>query len=182
MTLNRKQIIGYSVALVIALILAAGLGYYFARPMQGKENMEGMEETSGKEVLYYYDPMFPQQKFEEPGKSPFMDMQLVPKYADDDSGGQAPAVSIDAAIAQNLGIRTAEAKVGKIESNLDVTGTIEFNERDVAIVQARSGGFVQRTYARAPSDIVAAGAPLADVLVPDWGGASRIYCACANWK
>jgi len=180
MTLNRKQIIGYSVALVIALILAAGLGYYFARPMQGKENMEGMEETSGKEVLYYYDPMFPQQKFEEPGKSPFMDMQLVPKYADDDSGGQAPAVSIDAAIAQNLGIRTAEAKVGKIESNLDVTGTIEFNERDVAIVQARSGGFVQRTYARAPSDIVAAGAPLADVLVPDWGGAQAEYIALAR--
>src|SRR5216683_1343440 len=28
---------------------------------------------------YWYDPMVPQQRFDKPGKSPFMDMQLVPK-------------------------------------------------------------------------------------------------------
>ncbi len=36
-----------------------------------------------RKVLYWYDPMVPQQKFDKPGKSPFMDMQLVPQYADD---------------------------------------------------------------------------------------------------
>jgi Cu(I)/Ag(I) efflux system membrane fusion protein len=30
--------------------------------------------------------MFPQQKFDKPGKSPFMDMQLEPKYADGGGG------------------------------------------------------------------------------------------------
>ena len=38
-----------------------------------------------RKVLYWYDPMSPTQKFDKPGKSPFMDMDLVPKYADEDA-------------------------------------------------------------------------------------------------
>ncbi|MEH6759318.1 MAG: efflux RND transporter periplasmic adaptor subunit [Parasphingorhabdus sp.] len=169
-------------ALILVAVLAAGGGGYWLGT-GGAGGSSDTEATQGKgDVLYYYDPMFPQQKFDKPGKSPFMDMQLIPKYADEGDDGNAgePGITIDSTIAQNLGIRTAEAQVGKIESNLKVTGTIEFNERDVAIVQARSGGFVQRTYRRAPSDIVAAGAPLADILVPDWGGAQAEYLALAR--
>ena len=42
-------------------------------------------------MLYWYDPMVPTQKFDKPGKSPFMDMQLVAKYADE--APAAPAAS-----------------------------------------------------------------------------------------
>ena len=42
-----------------------------------------------RKVLYWYDPMVPTQQFDKPGKSPFMDMQLVPRYADE--GGLEPA-------------------------------------------------------------------------------------------
>lgn len=31
-------------------------------------------------VQYWYDPMVPEKHFDKPGKSPFMDMQLVPKF------------------------------------------------------------------------------------------------------
>jgi membrane fusion protein, copper/silver efflux system len=169
-------------ALVLVAVLAAGGGGYWLGT-GGPGGSSETEAAQGKgEILYYYDPMFPQQKFDKPGKSPFMDMQLLPKYADEASDGNVgePGINIAPGIAQNLGIRTAEAQVGKIESTLRVTGTIEFNERDIAIVQARSGGFVQRTYRRAPSDIVPAGAPLADILVPDWGGAQAEYLALAR--
>src|SRR3546814_15820444 len=40
---------------------------------------------------------------------------------------------------------------------------------------ARSGGFVSRVYARAPGDVVRAGAPIADLLLPEWGGAQTEY-------
>ena len=169
-------------ALVLVAVLAAGGGGYWLGT-GGPGGSSETEAAQGKgEILYYYDPMFPQQKFDKPDKSPFMDMQLLPKYADEASDGNVgePGINIAPGIAQNLGIRTAEAQVGKIESTLRVTGTIEFNERDIAIVQARSGGFVQRTYRRAPSDIVPAGAPLADILVPDWGGAQAEYLALAR--
>jgi Cu(I)/Ag(I) efflux system membrane fusion protein len=32
-------------------------------------------------VTYWYDPMVPDKHFDKPGKSPYMDMQLVPKFA-----------------------------------------------------------------------------------------------------
>lgn len=41
------------------------------------------EPEDEREVLYWYDPMHPQQQFNEPGPSPFMDMDLVPRYADE---------------------------------------------------------------------------------------------------
>lgn len=31
-------------------------------------------------VQYWYDPMVPEKHFDKPGKSPFMDMLLVPKF------------------------------------------------------------------------------------------------------
>src|SRR4029077_2323513 len=41
----------------------------------------GSAQSNDKDVLYWYDPMVPNQHFDKPGKSPFMDMQLVPKRA-----------------------------------------------------------------------------------------------------
>src|SRR3546814_14000769 len=91
------------------------------------------------------DPMGPSQHFDKPGKSPFMDMELVPKYADEAGSGET-GVAIDPSRTQSLGLRIAEARTGTLGSSLAATGTIEFNERDIAIVQARTGGFVQRVY------------------------------------
>ena len=46
-------------------------------------------KSSERKVLYWYDPMVPDKHFDQPGKSPFMDMQLVPKYADETEGDKA---------------------------------------------------------------------------------------------
>ncbi|WP_366514059.1 efflux RND transporter periplasmic adaptor subunit [Rhizorhabdus sp.] len=132
------------------------------------------QSADGRTVLYWYDPMVPGQRFDKPGKSPFMDMQLVPKYADE--AGTA-GVSIDPAAQQSLGMRVATARSGMLDQRLTVSGTVEFDQRSVAIVQARAGGFVQRVYARAPGDIVARNAPLADILVPEWAGAQSEFLA-----
>ncbi len=132
-------------------------------------------EEEGKEVLYWYDPMSPQQKFDEPGKSPFMDMDLVPRYADDGENG-AP-MSIDPSVTQNLGMRLATASRESIRQSLEATGALMFDARDVAVVQARAGGFVERVYDRAPEDVIEKGAPLADLLVPEWAAAQEEYLA-----
>jgi Cu(I)/Ag(I) efflux system membrane fusion protein len=161
----------------VALVVVAGAGGYGLARLTAKPTMSG-PPADGREVLYWYDPMVPAQRFDKPGKSPFMDMQLVPKYAGDaDAAGASAGVQIDPVAAQNLGVRTVEARQGVLAGGLTATGVVEFNQRDVAVVQARSSGFVQKVYGRAPGDVIGAGAPLADLLVPEWGGAQAEYLA-----
>ena len=154
-----------------AIALVAGTAGYLIAGYRSAPTEDG----NARRVLYWYDPMVPSQHFDKPGKSPFMDMQLVPRYADE--GEAVAGVRIDPARTQNLGLRTATARMGTLDMGFTATGTIDFNERDVTIVQARAGGFVQRVYARAPGDVIGAGAPLADLLIPEWGGAQAEYLA-----
>ncbi|MVW76437.1 efflux RND transporter periplasmic adaptor subunit [Pseudomonas xionganensis] len=169
-------------ALLATLVLGIGAagGYWFAQQSMNHESAvtQGLPQASKadeRKVLYWYDPMVPQQKFDQPGKSPFMDMQLVPRYADE--GGDSAVVSIDASITQNLGMRLAPVTRGALANSLEATGSLTFNTRDIAVVQARTGGFVERVYARAPEDLLEAGAPLADLLVPEWVRTQEEYLA-----
>lgn len=129
----------------------------------------------GRQVLYYQDPMVPGQRFDRPAKSPFMDMMLVPVYAgaDSDPGG----VSVSPQLQQNLGLRTAPVTQGTVMPELVATGSIAFNERDQAVVQARAAGYVERLHVRATLDRVARGQLLAELYVPDWVAAQEEFLA-----
>ena len=77
--------------------------------------------TDERKVLYWYDPMQPEQRFDKPGKSPFMDMELVPKYAGSE---QDPSVlSVPAQAVQNLGMRTSTVIRGVLPSDIEVVGS-----------------------------------------------------------
>jgi len=130
--------------------------------------------STGK-PLYWYDPMVPDKHFDAPGKSPFMDMQLVPKYA---NGGSAPGtVAIDPRLAQNFGVRTTAAERSTLQTTVRVTGTIAFDERAISVVQSRVAGIVEQLHVRAVLSPVAAGQPLLTVLAPDWTAAQEEYLA-----
>lgn len=129
-----------------------------------------------RKVLYWYDPMKPEARFDKPGPSPFMDMQLVPRYADE-GGADTATLTISTRASQSLGIRLATVVQQNLSSTVEVAGTLQLSERDISIVQARTSGFVERVYDRAPGDVVAAGQPLADVLNPEWVGAQQEFLA-----
>jgi len=120
--------------------------------------------------------MVPAQHFDKPGKSPFMDMELVPRYADD-GGGEQPGIRIDPRLAQNLGVRLARVERREVSQSVEAPGTVVFNGRDTAIVQARAAGFVSRVYPHAPGDIVRRDAPLVDLLIPEWAAAQTEFLA-----
>jgi membrane fusion protein, copper/silver efflux system len=132
-----------------------------------------IDSATGRRVLYWHDPMVPGQHFDKPGKSPFMDMQLVPVYADTASSGDGIAIS--QGMRQNLGIRTAEVQKGRLGTAVEAIGNVAYNERDVALVQARSNGYVEKLYVRAALDPVRKGQPLAQLYVPDWVAAQEEY-------
>jgi Cu(I)/Ag(I) efflux system membrane fusion protein len=154
--------------------LVAVLGFGVGRLTTAPPTAATPAQQSPRHILYWYDPMIPMEHHTGPGKSS-MNMTLIPKYADETPG--AAGVQIDPARAQNLGVRLATVERGALPSGVSAAGVIAFNERDVAVVQAKAAGFVQRVYARAPGDTLAAGAPLADLLVPEWAGAQGEYLA-----
>jgi Cu(I)/Ag(I) efflux system membrane fusion protein len=160
---------------ILAAVLVAGGGGYWLGQRGGEDDTPSASE---RKILYWYDPMVPAEHYDNPNSLSSMGMKTIPKYADEGATvGTAPGVTVDPAAMQNLGIRVVEAKLGSLAATLNVTGSIEFNQRDVAIIQARSGGFVSRVYARAPGDVIRAGAPIADVQLPEWGGAQTEFLA-----
>ena len=173
----NKLTVGVGLLFVFA---AAALGFWLgkiapqnATSSKVTENNPANEKistgSSDKKILYWYDPMQPQQHFDVPGKSPFMDMDLVPKYAGDN--GENNGLKIDSQLTQNIGLRLATAEKGELNTTIDAVGTLTFNARDLVIIQARTNGFVERVYARAPGDTLKSGDPLVDLLVPEWAGA-----------
>jgi Cu(I)/Ag(I) efflux system membrane fusion protein len=131
--------------------------------------------STDKKVLYWYDPMVPDQHFDKPGKSPFMEMQLVPKYAGSESGDGAGVIKIDPRQVQNLGLRTAKIARGALASTVRATAVVAFDERAVTVVQARVAGIVERLDVRAPLTAVKQGQALLTLLAPDWTAAQEEY-------
>ena len=162
--------------IVGSLGIGSGAGYWYAHQNDKKQTVS--DQATAK-VLYWYDPMKPEQHFDKPGKSPFMDMQLVPKYADEGDSGttESAGIKIDPSLQQNLAIRYATVEQVVMGNTLLTNGILQANERQVAILQTRASGFVQRVYGHAVGDIVTQGSPIADISIPEWTGEQTEFLA-----
>ena len=160
---------------VLVLGLAAAAGYWFACRASTHRRRRRLP-PSGRRIARCSTGTtrcIRSSRFDKPGKSPFMDMQLVPKYAD--AGGDEGGVSVSPRVVQNLGVRTVEAKRGIARAEARAVGSVEYNERSFVVVQPRAAGFVERLHVRAPLDPVRQGDPLVEILFPDWAAAQEEY-------
>jgi Cu(I)/Ag(I) efflux system membrane fusion protein len=119
--------------------------------------------------------MVPGVRFDKPGKSPYMDMELVPVYADEET--DAAAVRVDPSVSQNLGVRLGRVEKTILRPRLSAVGSVAFDERLLEIVQARVEGYVTRLRVKSPLERVRRGQALADILSPDWLAAQEEYLA-----
>jgi membrane fusion protein, copper/silver efflux system len=159
MTTNTK--IGAVVAflLVIAIAGSAVLSHRTA-PM-------AMHDAPNKGTpAYWFDPMHPSQHFDQPGKSPFMDMQLVPKYPDQ-AGAVSDSFAVDSRTVQNLGLRLVRVEKASFAHLLDAVGIVGVDEHRIEAIQVRQPGWVERLDVRAVGDAVHRGQRLAGVYSPD---------------
>jgi len=180
------------VIVLILLLLSVGIGWSIgqrtaqstATATENKSSSDSMmvqssdgvvQDGSGKRVKYWYDPMVPDQRFDKPGKSPFMDMQLEPKYANEGSDGEESGVTISSQTTQNLGIRLEKASIKSFGDSLSAIGRIEPDERRIYAVQTRIPGFVERLSIRAIGDPISRGQKIAEVYAPDLLAAQQEY-------
>ena len=171
--MNRTRMIGAS--LLAALLLAASafyLGRQTAQPPDPSMAAPASAPTADRrKVLYWHDPMVPGPRFDKPGKSPFMDMQLVPMYADSATGAaNEGGVQVSPKVQQNLGIRYERVRRVERTTSFDAIGTVQFDERRSVAVQTRVAGYVERLSVRAPMERVRKGQALATVFAPEWLG------------
>ena len=182
MNTSRQAVTGIVLGALTLVAVGGAAGYWFAR--HGVESMHAepasaaattsMAASRGK-PLYWYDPMQPNQHFDKPGKSPFMDMELVPKYADE--ANQAGGVRISPNAVQNLGIRTGRVEHTTSSTQLHAVGSVAFDERLLDLVQARVDGSIVALHVKAPFEHVRYGQPLAEILAPQWLEAEQQYLA-----
>lgn len=110
-------------ALLLILGIAIGMGIERAgrhAPAPSGTPPAGSEAGgAGREVLYWWDPMIPDYRSDQPGLSP-MGMEMVPVYAGETEGSADPdVVTIAPEVVNNLGVRIARASLGPLERRID---------------------------------------------------------------
>jgi membrane fusion protein, copper/silver efflux system len=130
----------------------------------GASTAGAVAATAESKPQYWYDPMRPAEHFDKPGKSPFMDMQLVPKYAKDAAPG---SIAVDSRVVQNLGLRLAKVEQGSFARVVDTVGSVGVDEHRIEAVQVRQPGWIERLDVRAAGDSVRRGQLLAGIYSPD---------------
>jgi membrane fusion protein, copper/silver efflux system len=175
--MNRTQL---AVVLGAVLLGGAAFGYWFAQQGMLTRTSSAASDvstssTEKRKVLYWHDPMVPNVRFDKPGKSPYMDMQLVPVYADEGAGGAA--VRVSDTVSQNLGIRLGKVEKVDLRARLSAVGSVAFDEGLLELVQARVEGYITHLYVKAPLERVRRGQPLAQIVSPAWISAQEEYLA-----
>lgn len=172
-TRERPALIAALVAIALAL---AFVGYFLiAGGGAGDRQMvDGVvQDTSGRRVVYWYDPMVPQERYPGPGKSS-MNMELIPKYADEAGAG---GVTVSPSVMQNLGIRLARVEARDIAPVVRAVGRVDFDQRLISEVQTLTPGFVEDLTVRAEGEPIGAGRVIAQVYSPELLAAQNEYRA-----
>jgi multidrug efflux pump subunit AcrA (membrane-fusion protein) len=136
------------------------------------------EASPGRKVLYWYDPMVPGSRFDKPGKSPHMDMPLVPMYEDEAAGGGAPsaaAVALEPQAIRAAGIATQPAVRAALVGEIRAVGSIEVDETRQTRVAARVAGRIEKLFGDFTGQLVRAGEPLYSLYSPELVATQREY-------
>jgi Cu(I)/Ag(I) efflux system membrane fusion protein len=180
------------VAGVIAVVIAAGAGYFAGSrrhdvpsstatvgavgapapgPAAAPEAAPG-----GRKILYYRNPMGLPDTSAVPKKDS-MGMDYIPVYEGEE---QETGVRIGAEKMQKLGVRTAPVQRRPVDGVVRATGRVEVDERRVFAVTPKFEGYVERLYVNATGQPVARGEPLFDAYSPELLAAQREYAIAAQ--
>jgi len=169
--------IGKGIALLAALAVATGAGYWFGGRRASvvhdtAATAAAAPEKGGRKVLYYRNPMGLPDTSPTPKKDS-MGMDYIPVYEGEEetSGG----VKISDAKVQMLGVRSAAVERRALDAVVRATGRIEVDERRLATITPKFEGYVEKLHVNATGQYVARGAPLFEAYSPELLATQREY-------
>jgi Cu(I)/Ag(I) efflux system membrane fusion protein/cobalt-zinc-cadmium efflux system membrane fusion protein len=132
-----------------------------------------------RKIKYWRAPMDPTYISDKPGKSP-MGMDLVPVYEDEIAEG---TITIDPVTVQNMGLRTASVKTGKLTRTIRTVGHIDYDEKRLYVINAKITGWIEKLYVNTTGERVHKDQPLLEIYSPDLVSTQEEYLsAVRNYK
>ena len=131
-------------------------------------------------ILYYRNPMGLPDTSPTPKKDS-MGMDYIPVRENEAADAGAGLVTIAPGRMQVLGVRTAPVESrAALTRTVRATGTVQFDERRMAVVSTRVGGWVERLEIGAPGDAVRRGQVMADLYSPDLVAAEEEFLVASR--
>ncbi|VTM21146.1 copper/silver efflux system membrane fusion protein CusB [Klebsiella pneumoniae] len=134
-------------AIIISSLIAGGLisvtAWQYVNSSQ--KTVQTEQKAPERKVLFWYDPMKPDTKFDKPENLPLwiwtwcrnMLMKVAIK---------AVAGSYRSNAGSESGIKNAKVTRGMLNYSQTIPANVSYNEYQFVIVQARSDGFVEKVY------------------------------------
>jgi membrane fusion protein, copper/silver efflux system len=165
--MNRTRII----TAIVLLAIGVSAGFFIARSLSPQTAAQG-----DKEILYWTGPMNPSYRSDKPGKSP-MGMDLVPVYKDaaGGTGEGEPALQLNPAVINNIGVRTARVQRGALHRITDAVGFVEPNDDLASVLHVRSEGWIEHLFAKTEGEFVNKGDVLFQFYSPVIANAKTEY-------
>ena len=128
-----------------------------------------------RKIKYWVSPMDPGYVRDKPGKAP-CGMDMVPVYEEEGGEAAAPgAIAVSPTTIQSMGVRTAKVEVRPLTHDTWTVGLVTFNERNLAVINTKVSGWVERLYINATGDPVRKGQTLLSIYSPDLVSAQDEY-------
>jgi RND family efflux transporter MFP subunit len=135
--------------------------------MKSMGGSDAKPQGGARKVQYWYDAMNPQHHYDKPGKAPD-GMDLVPQYADDDTGGSpAGMIKVDPAKQQLIGVRTGAVERQDLTRTVRTTGQLTTDETKLAHVHLKVAGWIEDVYVDYVGQLIKKGQPLFTLYSPD---------------
>ncbi|MEQ8396154.1 efflux RND transporter periplasmic adaptor subunit [Thalassobaculum sp.] len=132
----------------------------------------GSEAVGPRRILYYRNPMGLADTSPVPKKDS-MGMDYIAVYEGEDTGGSV--VRISAGRLQQTGVRTEVAMRQPVGRPVLVPGTVQLDERRIAVVATRSDAFIEKVANVTTGDRVTIGQSLIRLYSPEIAAAAAQY-------
>ncbi|HEU5361463.1 MAG TPA: efflux RND transporter periplasmic adaptor subunit [Candidatus Deferrimicrobiaceae bacterium] len=171
---------------ILLVLVAAGLGgagtwYWVTRGMHAPAEKERKE--AAPEEKQYTCPMHPFIVTDKPGACPICGMALVPVKSSAEAAGEGKGadagaegtIRVDPNTIQSIGVRTELVREGELRKTIRAVGRVTYDERRIATVNAKIGGWIERLHVNTTGEPVRKGQPLIDLYSPDLVSAQQEY-------
>jgi membrane fusion protein, copper/silver efflux system len=138
------------------------------------------QASEQRRVLYYVDPMNPNNRSDKPGKAPD-GMDLAPVYSDEAATEAADgvpgytSVKISQDRQQMMGVTVEEAKLMNLEDSIRTVGRVVPDETRLHHVHTKFDGFIEDLFVDFVGKFVRKGQPLFSIYSPELLATQKEY-------